>query len=216
LFFTAAPLYYDGMILTGTSGGDTGGRSVFFALDARTGKVLWRWNAIPEAKRDLGFDTWAPPNQRAWLGGGSLWSTPVVDPKLGFVYVSVGNPIPYVLGRPAGAEVPTNSIVALRIKTGEPAWQYQTIHHDIWDWDMSNSAMLMDFEYQGRLRTALVAVNKNGYAYVLDRSTGQPVLPIPEVRQPQSTGANTWPTQPIPQGGAGEFIRHTIDVAPWQ
>jgi glucose dehydrogenase len=204
------------MILTGTSGGDTGGRSVFFALDAKTGKVLWRWNAIPASKGDLGFETWAPPNERAWLGGGSLWSTPVVDPKLGFVYVSVGNPIPYVLGRPPGAEVPTNSIVALRIKTGQPVWQYQTIHHDIWDWDMSNSGMLMDLEYQGRLRNALIAVNKNGYAYVIDRSNGQPILPIPEVQQPQSKGANTWPTQPVPEGGAAEFIRHTIDAAPWQ
>jgi len=216
LFFTAAPLYYNGMVLTGTSGGDTGGSCIFVAVDAKTGKVLWHWNSIPTQKGQVGFDTWAPPKQRAWLGGGALWSTPTVDPKLGLVYVSVGNPIPYVLGRPPGKEVPTNSVVALHVKTGKVAWVYQTIHHDIWDWDMSNATTLADFRYQGKLRHGLIAVNKNGYAYVLDRATGKPILPIPEVKVPQSKSANTWATQPVPQGGAGEFIKHTVDPGPWQ
>jgi PQQ-dependent dehydrogenase (methanol/ethanol family) len=215
LFFTAAPLYYDGMVLTGTSGGDTGGSCIYVALDSKTGKVLWHWNAIPTKKNHLGFDTWVAPKKRAWLGGGAMWSTSTVDPKLGLVYVSVGNPIPYVLGRPVGKEVPTNSIVALQVKTGKPAWVYQTIHHDIWDWDMSNHTTLADITYQGKQRQALIAVNKNGYAYVLDRATGKPILPIPEVKVPQSKTANTWPTQPIPQGGAGELMKHTIDPAPW-
>jgi quinohemoprotein ethanol dehydrogenase len=215
VFFTAAPLYYNGMVLTGTSGGDTGGSCFFFALDSKTGKVLWHWNSIPTKKSQIGFNTWVAPKKRAWLGGGALWSTSTVDPKLGLVYISVGNPIPYVLGRPPGMEVPTNSVVALNVKTGKPAWAYQTIHHDIWDWDMANHTTLFDMTYQGKKRQALIAVNKNGYAYVLDRATGKPILPIPEVKVPQSKAANTWPTQPIPQGGAGELIKHTIDPAPW-
>jgi quinohemoprotein ethanol dehydrogenase len=215
LFFTAAPLYYNGMILTGTSGGDSGGNCLYVALNAKTGKILWHWNAIPTKKGALGANTWVPYKQRAWLGGGAMWSTSALDPKLGLVYVSVGNPIPYILGRPPGKEVPTNSVVALHVKTGKPAWVYQTIHHDIWDWDMSNHQTLFDFRYKGKMRHAIIFVCKSGYAYVLDRATGKPILPIPEVKVPQAPKSHTWPTQPIPQGGAGQFIRHTIDPGPW-
>jgi quinohemoprotein ethanol dehydrogenase len=215
LFFTAAPLYYNGMILTGTSGGDTGGNCLYVALNAKTGKLLWHWNAIPTKKGALGANTWVPYKKRAWLGGGAMWSTSTVDPKLGLVYVSVGNPIPYVLGRPPGKEVPTNSVVALHIKSGKPAWVYQTIHHDIWDWDMSNHQTLFDMKYKGKLRHAIMFVGKNGYAYVLDRATGKPILPIPEKPQPQAPKANSWKTQPIPQGGAGQFMRHGMDTGPW-
>jgi quinohemoprotein ethanol dehydrogenase len=215
LFFTAAPLYYKGMILTGTSGGDQGGNCIYVALNAKTGKILWHWNAIPTKKSHIGFNTWVPYKQRAWLGGGAMWSTSTVDPKLGLVYVSVGNPIPYVLGRPPGKEVPTNSVVALRIKTGKAVWAYQTIHHDIWDWDMSNHQTLFDMKYKGKLRHAIMFVGKNGYAFVLDRATGKPILPIPELKVPQTRKSNTWATQPIPQGGAGQFINHTIDAASW-
>jgi quinohemoprotein ethanol dehydrogenase len=215
LFFTAAPLYYNGTILTGTSGGDTGGNCLYLALNAKTGKLLWHWNSIPTKKGALGNETWVPYKQRAWLGGGAMWTTSALDPKLGLVYVSVGNPIPYVLGRPPGKEVPTNAVVALRIKTGKPVWSYQTIHHDIWDWDMSNHQTLFDFKYKGKLRHGIIFVGKNGYAYVLDRATGKPILPIRELKQPQAQKANTWPTQPIPQGDAGQFMRHGMDAAPW-
>jgi glucose dehydrogenase len=203
------------MVFTGTSGGDTGGSCIFVAVDAKTGKVVWHWNSIPTKKGQVGYNTWVAPKNRAWLGGGALWSTSTVDPKLGLIYVSVGNPIPYVLGRPPGEEIPTNSVVALHVKTGKPAWVYQMIHHDLWDWDTSNHSTLVDFKYKGQLRHALIQTNKNGYAYVLDRATGKPILPIPEVKVPQSKGANSWATQPIPQGGAGEFIKHTVDPAGW-
>jgi len=215
LFFTAAPLYYNGMVLTGTSGGDTGGNCLYVAVNAKTGKLLWHWNAIPTKKGALGNNTWVPYKKRAWLGGGAMWSTSTVDPKLGLVYISVGNPIPYVLGRPPGKEVPTDSIVALHVKTGKPAWVYQLIHHDLWDWDMSNHQTLYDIKYKGKLRHALQVTGKNGYAYVLDRATGKPILPIPEVKQPDVTHENGWKTQPIPRGGAGQFMRFGMDTAPW-
>jgi PQQ-dependent dehydrogenase (methanol/ethanol family) len=213
--FTAAPLYYDGMILTGTSGGDLGASSFFVALNAKTGKVLWHWNAIPTKPAHTGYDTWVPPKQRAWVGGGAIWTTPTVDPKLGLVYFGVGNPIPYVLGRPPGKEIPINSIVALHIKTGKTAWYYQTIHHDLWDWDQSQGLQLFDMTYNGKRRQAGITIQKSGYAFVLDRTTGKPILPVKEVSVPQLKKANTWPTQPIPQGGAGNLIQHTVDPAPW-
>jgi glucose dehydrogenase len=111
--------------------------------------------------------------------------------------------------------VPTNSVVALRISNGKAVWAYQTIHHDIWDWDMSNHQTLFDMKYKGKVRHAIIVVGKNGYAYVLDRATGKPILPIPETKQPQDRKANTWATQPIPRGGAGQFMRHGLDAGPW-
>jgi len=124
--------------------------------------------------------------------------------------------VPYVLGRPPGKEVPINSIVALHVKTGKIAWSYQTLHHDLWDWDQSQGLQLIDFVYKGKLRHAGITIQKSGYAFVIDRATGKPILPIPEVKVPQSKPANTWPTQPIPQGGAGQLIQHTVDPSQWQ
>jgi len=215
-YLTAAPLYYDGMIIEGTAGGDSGANCIVFALDAKTGKVLWHFNTIPTKKGMLGFDTWPPLKDRPWVGGGAVWGTPTIDPKSGLVIFGVGNPIPYSgLVRPAGAEAPTESQVALDVKTGKPVWYYQEIHHDIWDWDQSEPPILADFKYKGVLRHAAVSPNKDGYVYVLDRATGKPIYPIPETKVLQNAASHTYPTQPIPQGGAGNLIPHTVDPAPW-
>jgi glucose dehydrogenase len=215
-YLTAAPLYYDGMIIEGTAGGDSGANCIVFALDAKTGKVLWHFNTIPTKKGMLGFDTWPPLKDRPWIGGGAVWNTPAVDPKLGLVEFGVGNPIPYSgLVRPAGAEAPTESIVALNVKTGKPVWYYQAIHHDIWDWDQSEPPTFADFKYKGKQRQATIMGNKDGYVYVLDRATGKPIFPIPEMKVPVSAASHSYPTQPIPQGGAGNLIPHTVDPGPW-
>jgi quinohemoprotein ethanol dehydrogenase len=216
-YLTAAPLYYDGMLIEGTAGGDSGASCIVFALDAKTGKVLWHYNTIPTQKGMLGFDTWPPLKDRPWIGGGAVWNTPVIDPNLGLIYFGVGNPIPYSgMVRPSGAEGPTESVVALNVKTGKPAWYYQEIHHDIWDWDQSEPPILADFKYQGKLRHGLISGNKDGYVYVLDRQSGKPLFPIPETKVLQSAASHTYPTQPIPQGGAGSLIPHTVDPGPWQ
>jgi alcohol dehydrogenase (cytochrome c) len=216
-YLTAAPLYYDGMVIEGTAGGDSGANCIIFALDAKTGKVLWHFNAIPTKPGMLGFNTWPPLNKRPWIGGGAVWNTGSVDPNLGLIYFGVGNPIPYSgLVRPYGAEAPTESVVALNVKTGKPAWYYQEIHHDIWDWDESEPPMLVSFKYKGAMRDAVVSSNKDGYVYVLDRKTGKPIFPIPETKVPQNAASHTYATQPIPQGGAGSLMPHTItDPSGW-
>jgi quinohemoprotein ethanol dehydrogenase len=192
-----APLYYDGMILGGTSSGDTGFLCFVFALDAKTGKLLWKFNVIPQKRGDPGYDTWAHP--LAFNGGGAMWATPTVDSAAGLVYVSVGNPIPYMgLLRGPGKEYFTDGELALDATTGELKWFFQNVHHDIWDADQSQQGIAYDLTYNGQTRSAIVFANKDGLWYVLDRKTGEPIIPVKEMPVQQSKQAHTWPTQPIP------------------
>ena len=198
-FFSAAVLYYKGMILAGQSGGDGGAACKMLAIDAKTGKLLWSFDTIPLKPGQLGYNTW--PVHKAYPGGGAMWNTPVVDPALGLVYVGVGNPIPYSgLKRLPGQELFTETILALHVDTGKYAWSYQTVHHDIWDYDVTNPLILYDMKYGGTMRHAIVHAGKTGFLYILDRGTGKPILGINEKPVPQSAEMHTWPTQPYPVG----------------
>src|SRR5262249_36250797 len=122
-FFSNAILYYDGMLITGQSGGDGGAACKMLAIDAKTGKLLWSFATIPLKPGQPGYNTW--PLHKAYSGGGAMWNTPVVDPALGLVYVGVGNPIPYSgLKRLPGQEQFTENILALHVKTGKLAWNF--------------------------------------------------------------------------------------------
>src|SRR4051812_20827285 len=141
---TAAPLYYDGRIYTGVSGGEYEIRGRITALDAKTGKILWRFYTIP-GPGQVGHDTW-PKGTPAWKhGGASIWNTPAVDPKLGLVYFSTGNAAPDFTGskRP-GMNLFSDSIVAVDAKTGKYKWHFQEVHHDIWDYDAPSPVLLFD------------------------------------------------------------------------
>jgi glucose dehydrogenase len=132
-----------------------------------------------------------------------MWNTPVVDPVAGLVYVGVGNPIPYSgLKRLPGREEFTENILALNLRTGKMAWHFQTVHHDIWDYDVTNPLILYDMKYNGKLRHAIVHAGKTGWLYILDRRTGKPILGINERKVPQSEEMHTWATQPYPVGQA--------------
>jgi PQQ-dependent dehydrogenase (methanol/ethanol family) len=198
-FLTAAPAYADGMVITGVSGGDGGFPCTVVALNANTGKIMWKFNVIPHGN-ELGANTW--PAKRAWDGGGAIWHTPAIDQKLGLVYLGVGNPVPYNGNvRGAGDELFTESILALHMKTGKYAWHYQTVHHDNWDYDTSaNGIELFDLKIKGQMRQALAQAGKTGWVYILDRRTGKPILGINERKVPQEPAQHTSPTQPIPVG----------------
>jgi alcohol dehydrogenase (cytochrome c) len=194
---SVAPVYYDGMVLAGTSGGDRGAPCIAFALDAKTGKPLWHFNMIPVKKGQPGYDTWAHP--LAFNGGGAIWASLSVDPTTGLAYANTGNPIPYTaIVRGPGKEYFTNGIVALHVKTGKLAWFFQAVHHDMWDADQSQPATLYDLTYKGKLRHAAVFANKDGLWYVLDRETGKPIIPVKETPVQQSKEVFTYPTEPIP------------------
>jgi quinohemoprotein ethanol dehydrogenase len=169
------------------------------ALAAKTGKVKWSFSVIPTGK-EIGANTW--PAKRAWVGGGAIWNTPAVDTDLGLVYVGVGNPVPYNGNvRGPGDELFTESVLALHINTGKYAWHYQTVHHDIWDYDTAaNGVQLFDLEIKGQMRKALAQPGKTGWVYILDRKTGKPILGINEKPVPQNASQHTAATQPIPVG----------------
>ena len=207
-FFSNAPLYYDGMLITGQSGGDGGAASKVLGIDADTGKLLWRFKVIPEKPSDPGYNTW--PKVKAYSGGGAMWNTPAVDPALGLVYIGVGNPIPYSgVKRLPGKELFTESVLALRAKTGKLAWYYQTVHHDIWDYDVTNPMILFDLPYRGQMRKGIAHAGKTGWVYLLDRTNGKPLIRIRERKVPQSKEMHTWPTQPYPVGDA--FAKQCAD-----
>jgi len=215
-FFTNAPTYVNGMVISGTSGGDWGARAKVMAFDAKTGKVRWQFNVIPN-RPQFGYKSW--PTKRAFEGGGAVWATLPVDTKLGLVYVGVGNPIPYngnVRGH--GQELFTESIVALHLRTGKYAWHYQFVHHDIWDYDTAaNPLVLFNLKIKGRMRQAVAHASKQGWVYILDRRTGKPILGIKERKVPQSAAQHTWPTQPIPVGQP--FAKQCLtkqDIAAWR
>jgi alcohol dehydrogenase (cytochrome c) len=197
---TSAPLYYDGLVITGISGGEFGVRGRVTAYDAETGKLVWRFYTIP-GPGDTGHDTW-PQDNDAWKHGGApVWQTPAVDPELGLLYFSTGNTAPDFDGSSRkGDNLFANSIVAIDAKTGEYRWHFQQVHHDIWDLDSPSPVVLFDIELDGTLRHALAEPSKTGWVYILDRTNGKPLIGIDEKAVPQEPRQHTAATQPYPVG----------------
>ncbi len=193
---TSAPLYYDGKVYVGGSGGEYGVRGRLTALDAETGQVEWRFYTTPSPE-ETGGDTW-PENGTYRHGGASLWNTPTVDPKLGMLYFSTSNAAPWTGQRRKGENLFTASIVALDAETGEYRWHYQQVHHDLWDFDSPSPTVLFDGQMNGAEEPGIGEPSKTGWVYLLNRETGKPIYPIPEVKVPQDPSQNTWPTQPEP------------------
>jgi len=209
---TSAPLYYNGMVITGFAGGERAIRGRIKAYDADNGELLWTFYTIP-GPGEFGHDTW-PQDSDAWqYGGAPIWQTPALDPELGMLYFSTGNAGPDLNGNAReGDNLFTVSIVALDANTGEYRWHFQQVHHDIWDYDSPSPVVLFDVEKDGIMRKGLAEASKSGYLYILDRITGEPLVGIVETPVPQIESQKTAATQPIPIGD--DFIPHFIDVAP--
>ena len=169
------------------------------AYDARTGRHLWRFNVIPQPG-EFGHDTW---ENDAWsyTGNVSAWAPLSADPELDLVYVVTDPPTnDYFGGFRPGDNLFATSIIALNLRTGERAWHFQTVHHDLWNYDNPHAPQLVDIEVNGQEIPALVQTTKQSFAYVFNRQTGEPVWPIEERPVPQSDvpGEKTSPTQPFP------------------
>ena len=209
---TSAPVYYDGMIITGFAGADRGTRGQVKAYDADDGSLLWTFYTVP-GPGEFGHDTW-PADSDVWrYGGASVWQTPAIDPELGMAYFSTGNAGPdYNGAMRAGDNLFSASIVAIDVRTGEYRWHFQEVHHDIWDYDASNPVLLFDAVIDGRERKGIVEVGKTGFAYFLDRETGEPLIGIEERPVPQEPRQATAATQPYPLGEP--VVPQSVDVAP--
>jgi alcohol dehydrogenase (cytochrome c) len=195
---TSAPLYVDGRIVTGISGGEFGIRGRVTAYDAATGKEAWRFYTIP-GPGQKGHETW-PAKGNAWKHGGApVWQTPSVDPKLGLLYFSTGNAGPDNDGsHRAGDNLYAASIVAVDARDGTYKWHYQMVHHDIWDYDAPSPTVLFDATINGRVVHGIGEAEKTGWLYLLDRTNGKPIFPSPEKAVPQNTHQKTAKTQPFP------------------
>lgn len=208
---TNAPLYYDGRVYTGLSGGEFGIRGRLTAVDAKTGEIEWKFWTIPGPGED-GHETWE--GGEAWKKGGApVWNTPAVDPELNTLYFSTGNASPDLngSGRP-GENLFAASIVAIDATTGKYKWHFQQVHHDIWDYDAPSPVVLWNAEVDGEEVKGLSQPGKTGWLYMLDRETGEPVHGIVERKVPQDTRQQaTWPTQPFPL--TEPFVKHDVSEA---
>ena len=190
-------------------------------IDARTGETRWTFKTVPEAD-DLGVDTWEGDSWR-YSGGANVWSAFAADETLGFVYLPTGTPTnDYYGGHRPGDNLFAESVVALDIETGQRQWHFQVAHHGVWDYDLPTHPNLVDITVDGRPVRALAQVSKQGFAYVFDRVTGEPVWPIEE--RPVETDTNLpgevlsptqpFPTKPPPFEYQGSSIDDLIDFTP--
>jgi len=199
---TSAPLYYDGIVYSGITGGEFGVRGRLTALDAKTGKILWRWYTLP-GPGEFGSDTWPTGTDHAMRGGATIWNTPALDPQLGLVYFATGNCGPdYDGSMREGDNLFCASIVAIKAKTGEYAWHFQEVHHDIWDYDAASPVALFDTVVNGQPRKGIAQAGRTGWVYMLDRTNGKPLIGIEERPVPQEPRQKTAKTQPFPIGDA--------------
>lgn len=168
-------------------------------FDARTGELLWTFKTIPEAGEE-GVDTWGMESW-SYTGNAASWAPISYDAETGYVYVpteaATGD---YYGGHRPGDNLFSTSLVCLDSKTGEKVWHFQIIHHDIWDWDNPTFPILADLEIDGEERKIVAQLTKQGFTYVFDRLTGEPIWPIEETPVPQTDVPGEWtsPTQPIP------------------
>jgi quinohemoprotein ethanol dehydrogenase len=209
---TAAPVYYNGLVIVGFAGADRGTRGRLKAYDANDGRLVWTFYTIP-GPGEPGHESWPQENDAWKYGGASIWQTPAIDPELGLVYFSTGNAGPDYNGAArAGDNLYTASIVAIDAASGKYRWHFQEVHHDIWDYDAVNPVVLMDVRIGGRMRKGLAEVGKTGWAYILDRETGKPLIGIDEKPVPQEPRQATARTQPFPRGDA--VVPQLIEIAP--
>ena len=199
---TNAPLYFDGIVYSGITGGEFGIRGRLTALDAKTGKILWRAYTLPAAG-EPGGDTWPAGTEHYSRGGASIWNTPALDPELGLVYFAVGNCGPdYDGSMREGDNLFCASVLAVNAKTGAYAWHFQEVHHDIWDYDAASPVLLFDTVINGQPRKGLAQAGRTGWVYILDRTNGKPLIGVEERPVLQEPRQKTAKTQPFPIGDA--------------
>jgi alcohol dehydrogenase (cytochrome c) len=171
--FNAAPITADGKVIIANGAGDAKTRGWIAALDARTGKELWRWYAVPKPG-EPGSETWKDKNNAWKTGGGGLWQTGSYDPATRLTIWGTGNPVPIYdpQARP-GDNLYTNAAVAVNIDTGKLAWYFQYTPNDSWDFDEVGVHMIYDTLIDGQLRKVVSHFGRNGFFYSLDRLTGK-------------------------------------------
>lgn len=169
------------------------------AWDAHTGKLLWQFHSVARPG-EPGADSWQGDDWKS-RSGTNVWGLISLDPKLGLVYLPYGSPTYDFYGADRkGANLFGNCLVALDALTGKMKWYFQTVHHDIWDYDLEPAPMLVDVTHSGKKIPAIVVTSKTGLVFILDRSSGKPLYDVEERPVPQTDvpGEQQWPTEPFP------------------
>jgi quinoprotein glucose dehydrogenase len=201
---SSPPTLAGDVVVVGSAVGDNGrvdeAKGIVRGYDARTGALVWSWDPIPRMADDPAYAEW-PSEGAARTGAANAWSILSYDAARGLVYVPTSSPSPdYWGGTRLGNNRHANSVVALRASTGELVWEFQTVHHDLWDYDVPSQPVLTTLMRDGRAREVVVTATKLGHVFVLDRDTGEPVFPVEERPVPASDvpGEAASPTQPFP------------------
>jgi quinoprotein glucose dehydrogenase len=196
---TSAPVVVGKSVIVGSSIGDNrrvdAPHGTVRAYDTETGALKWTWDPIPRDDKDPASASWGGGNKV--VGHANVWAPMSADTKRGLVFLPTSSPSPDFFGglRPGNNEH-ANSVVALKAETGELVWSFQTVHHDVWDYDNPAQPTLVTLNLDDGPRDVVIQPTKQGFLFVLDRDTGKPVFPVEE--------------RPVPQGGVkGEFLSPT-------
>jgi quinoprotein glucose dehydrogenase len=216
---TSPPAIAGDVVVVGSSIGDNRGTDIELgvvrAFDVRSGRALWHWDPIPRTARipagaanaDFGD---IEDQQAHWTGAANAWAPFAVDTARGLVFIPTGSASPDFFGgeRP-GDDHWADSLVALRVATGELVWGRQLVHHDLWDYDTASQPMLVDLDRNGATVAAVVQLTKTGQVFVLDRETGAPMFPIEERAVPRNTVAGESPSPTQPFSSLPPLVSHT-------
>lgn len=209
---TSPGIIYQDLIILGAEVSELYGAAPGYirAYNVRTGKLEWTFHTIP-LPGEPGYETW-PPDAWKYVGGANNWGGMSLDTKRGIVFAPTGSPTyDYYGADRKGKNLYGNCILALDAKSGKLIWYFQTVHHDLWDYDIPSPPNLVTVEKDGKKIDAIAQTTKTGLLFVLDRETGESLFPIEEREMPASTipGEETWPTQPFPLKPE-PYVRHHI------
>jgi|KBSSwiStaDraftv2_1062776.scaffolds.fasta_scaffold04604_5 quinoprotein glucose dehydrogenase len=190
--FSSPPAIFEDLVIVGSAIGDNVQANMphgfVRAFDARTGRLVWSWDPIPPALADK-------------TGAANVWAPISVDTRRGLVILPTTSPSPDYFGGERTAEMPyASAVVTLNARTGERVWHFQTIRHNLWDYDLASQPALVAIRKDGAVRDAVAQATKMGFVFVLDRDTGVPLFPVVETAAPKSDvpGEIAAPTQPVP------------------
>ncbi|AGH49863.1 quinoprotein glucose dehydrogenase [Sphingomonas sp. MM-1] len=189
---------------------------VIRAFDVHSGKLAWAWNPLPPGVTDAAN---APPGEPYVRATANSWAPLTADPARNLVFVPTGNAGPDHIGIDRGnRDYWSSSVVALDARTGQPRWRFQTVHHDVWDYDVPAQPLLFDLKQGGRSIPALAQATKQGHIFILNRETGEPLFPVEERPVPQAgalPGEKLSPTQPFPKDPAMIVRRDMTEDDMW-
>lgn len=210
---TSPGIVYKDLLILGTEVSELYGAQPGYerAYNIRTGNLVWTFHTVP-LPGEVGYETW-PKDAWKYVGGANDWAGMSLDEKRGMVFLALGSPSYDSYGADRkGKNLFGNCVVALNAGTGKLIWYFQTVHHDLWDYDLPAPPNLVSVEKDGKIIDAVAQVSKVGFLYLLDRETGEPLFPVEERKVPASDvpGEEAWPTQPFPLVPA-PFARQVMD-----